>query len=118
MEELKPLLSNLISVDGITAAVVIGRDGFVIESVTNSSLDTEAIAGIISGGVRNTDEMGKDLGIGTLAQSMIEYDGGMILTRVINDNGAILTVVATDKALIGNVRYQLNKFADQIAKNL
>ncbi|MBN8706732.1 MAG: roadblock/LC7 domain-containing protein [Bacteroidetes bacterium] len=118
MESIKPFLSNLTSIDGILAAVVIGKDGFVIESMANTDLDTEAVGGIISGGIRTTAEMGKDLSVGALHQSMIEYDNGILLSKVINEGGTILAIVASDKALVGNVRYQLNKFGDQIAKIL
>ncbi|MCK6600489.1 MAG: roadblock/LC7 domain-containing protein [Bacteroidetes bacterium] len=118
MDSLKPLLKNLISVEGILAAVVIGKDGFVIESLTNTDLDTDAVGGIISGGIRNTEEMGKDLGVGTLHQSMIEYENGILLSKVVTESGTLLAIVASDKALVGNVRYQLNKFGEQIAKNL
>lgn len=118
MENLNSLLQNLVSVDGISAAVVIGKDGFVIDSISNSDIDTDVIGGIVSGGIKSTEEMGTELNIGTLHQSMIEYDKGVILTKLINTSGAILAVVASENAVIGNIRYQLNKFSDQVAKLL
>ena len=118
MENMKALLESLVTVDGISAAVVIGKDGFVIDSISKSDLDTEVIGGIVSGGIRSTEDMGTELNIGTLHQSMIEYDKGVILSKLISAGGAILAIVATEKAVIGNVRYQLNKFGDQIAKLL
>jgi len=118
MENMKALLENLVSVDGISAAVVIGKDGFVIDSISKSDLDTEVIGGIVSGGIRSTEDMGTELNIGNLHQSMIEYDKGVILSKLISTGGSILAIVATEKAVIGNVRYQLNKFGDQIAKLL
>lgn len=118
MESINQLLQSLILVDGIAAAVVIGNDGFVIDSMSTTTIDTDVIGGIVSGGIKSTDEMGSELNIGKLNQSMIEYDKGVILTKMINNQGAILAIVTKEGAVIGNVRYQLNKFSDQIAKLL
>lgn len=118
MESINKLLEGLISVDGVAAAVVIGNDGFVIDSLTSTAIDTDVIGGIVSGGIKSTEEMGSELNIGHLHQSMIEYDKGVILTKLINTQGAILAIVTKEGAVIGNVRYQLNKFSEQISKLL
>mgnify|MGYP001636572569 CR=1 FL=1 len=46
---LKPLLEEFLKVEGVSAAVVVGRDGFVIESAVSGKVDIEALG--IAGGI-------------------------------------------------------------------
>lgn len=118
MEEVKAILTNLLAIEGILAAVVIGKDGFVIESVSKENQDTDTIGGIISGAIKSSEEMGSDLSIGSLKQSMVEYEQGVLLGKLIDKSGTVLAILASQDAVIGNVRYQLNKFAENLVKVL
>jgi predicted regulator of Ras-like GTPase activity (Roadblock/LC7/MglB family) len=118
MAGLKELLTELVEVQGINSAVVVGRDGFVIEGVSRyGALDADAIGAVISTGVGSSEVVGQELSLGELTQGMFEYSDGLIVMALLGVD-AILAVVADLKANIGNVRFQLKKRAESIEQAL
>ncbi len=117
MATLKEQLSNLTAVDGISTAVVVGRDGFVIEGVSNGSLDVEAVGAVISTGIGSSEVMGRELQVGALGQGMIEYDNGVLVMSYLGRD-AVLAVVADLQANLGNVRYQIKKQIPDLERRL
>lgn len=118
MAELKRLLGELVRTDGVTTAVVVGRDGFVIDSASaGGAVDTEAIGAVISTGIGSAEVMGGELELGAMTQSMFEYDGGIIVMSLAGHD-AILAVVAQLEANLGNVRYQVKKRLPEISKSI
>ncbi len=106
---LKEQLADLAKVEGIIAAVVVSRDGFVIEGVNqNAAMDLDGVGAVISAGMGASEVMGAELGIGNIAQSMIEFERGIAVVSVLGDAGT-LAIVADLKANLGNVRYQIKK---------
>ncbi|MBP7865377.1 MAG: roadblock/LC7 domain-containing protein [Acidobacteria bacterium] len=113
---LPELLKELILVEGINTAVLVSRDGFVIEAVSRGGkVDTEAVGAVISTGVGSSEVVGNELGIGQLQQGMFEYKDGIIVISLLGAD-SILAVVATTGANLGNIRYQLKKRSVEIEK--
>jgi len=109
MANLKDLLRDLVRVEGIKAAVVVARDGFVIDGVVEGgTFDIEAVGAVVSTGIGSSEIMGRELKVGQMTQGLVEYEHGIItVSRVGKD--AILAVVADLQANLGNVRYQVKK---------
>ncbi len=106
--EIKGILNALVEVQGIEAAVCVGRDGFVIEAAAAASADVDAIGAMVATGLGSAESVGRELEVGKLSQAMMEYDGGVIVMTAIG-NEAILSVVAATSASLGNVRLQVRK---------
>jgi hypothetical protein len=118
MTNLKELLLDLSKVEGITAAVVVSRDGFVIEGVNqNDAMDLDGVGAVISAGMGASEVMGAELHVGNIAQSMIEFERGIAVVTVLGEAGT-LAVVADLKANLGNVRYQIKKRLPAIQASL
>jgi predicted regulator of Ras-like GTPase activity (Roadblock/LC7/MglB family) len=118
MTSLKEQLTDLAKVEGITAAVVVSRDGFVIEGVNQSAdMDLDGVGAVISAGMGASEVMGAELRIGNIAQSMIEFERGIAVVSVLGDAGT-LAIVADLKANLGNVRYQIKKRLPAILASL
>lgn len=118
MQKLKQHLSSLVAIEGINAAVVVSRDGFVVDGiVSNGALDTEAVGAVVSAGIGSAEVMGNELGAGDLTQTLFEYKGGVIAVSFLG-NAAILAIVADLKANLGNIRYQVKKHTPEIEKSL
>jgi predicted regulator of Ras-like GTPase activity (Roadblock/LC7/MglB family) len=116
MAALKDELTELLKVDGVHTAVVVSRDGFVIEGAsTAGALELDAAGAVVSAGIANWESIGKELHVGAMAQSMVEYEAGIAVATLIGKD-AILAVVAELKANLGNVRYQIKKRAAEIEK--
>jgi len=118
MAKLKDLLIDLAKVEGINAAVVVGRDGFVIEGVSdNSSMDIEAVGAVISTGIGSAEMMGRELAVGVMTQALVEYKNGILVTSLLGRD-AVLAAVADLSANLGNVRYQIKKRCPEIESSL
>ena len=113
---LTDLLKELIIVEGINTAVLVSRDGFVIEAVSRGGkVDTDAVGAVISTGVGSSEVVGQELGIGQLTQGLFEYKDGIIVISLLGTD-SILAVVAAPGANLGNIRYQLRKRSAEIER--
>jgi uncharacterized protein len=118
MGALRDVLNDLVKVEGVTTAVVVGRDGFVLDGVSRSAtLDTEAVGAVISTGIGSSEVVGRELGVGEMTQGLLEYKGGLIVMGLVGRDG-IVAIVADIGANLGNVRYQLKKRIPEIEKVL
>ncbi|HTP66698.1 MAG TPA: roadblock/LC7 domain-containing protein [Geobacteraceae bacterium] len=118
MAKTKGLLEDLVKVEGVTAAVIVARDGFVIDGVSNrGNLETETVGAVISAGTGSSEVMGRELQVGTMTQGMMEFSDGLIIMSLVGLD-AILAVVADIKANLGYVRFQIKKRIPEIAKAL
>ena len=74
MADVRSILNEFMTVQGIKASLVVGRDGFVIEAVIGAgSVDADAVAAVISSGIGSSEVIGRELEIGKLEQAMYEY---------------------------------------------
>lgn len=109
-------LSTLVKVDGVATAVVVGRDGFVINSA-GANNDAEAIGAVISTGFGSSESMGKELAVGRIGQLMAEFERGVLVSAPIGDE-AILAVVTAPGANLGHVRYQIRKLLPEFERGM
>jgi uncharacterized protein len=109
MSKLKSLLNDFLHVDGINAAVVVSRDGFVIEGETNGSgLDNEAVGAVVSMGIGSTSVIANELQVGDVTQTMLECARGIVVVTSLGTN-ALLALVSDASVNVGNLRFQLKK---------
>jgi uncharacterized protein len=118
MNTLKRLLKELTDIEGINAAVVVNRDGFMIDGMmTVGQIDMEYMAAIISAGVGSSEQMANRLELGAIALNMVECERGVVMVILINDD-AIMAVVADPNVTLGSVRYQIKKRISDIRNAL
>ena len=118
MPSLRETLSDLTKVEGINTAVVVGRDGFVIDGVSNGAgMDIEAVGAVISTGIGTAEIMGRELQVGAMSQGMVEYLNGIIVMGFLGKD-AVLACVADSNCNLGNVRYQIKKRSPEIQASL
>jgi uncharacterized protein len=109
MNTLQNLLDDLTKIDGLRAAVVVSRDGFVVEgSMRREGVDMDTMAALISAGAVSSEVMASQLGVGELELNMIECKQGTIVVVTLGED-AIMAVIADHHATIGTIRYQLKK---------
>jgi predicted regulator of Ras-like GTPase activity (Roadblock/LC7/MglB family) len=113
---LKKALTELGKTEGVRAVVLLSRDGFIIDSQVSERVDVEAIGAIISSSTGSSEVMGKNLGLGSFNQGMIEFGGGVVLLTLASD--LILAVVADTAANLGALRYNVKKLSPEIVKNV
>jgi predicted regulator of Ras-like GTPase activity (Roadblock/LC7/MglB family)/DNA-binding response OmpR family regulator len=115
MSSLKDLLSEFANIPGVNTACLVGRDGFLLDSIAMSGIDTEMIGAIASSGFGASESMGRQLGKGKLSLSMIEFANGPVMLSPVGEE-AFLVIVADKEANLGMIRLKIKKYASQIAE--
>ncbi len=114
MPTMRELLEGLVRIEGVQAAVVVARDGFVIEGISSAGqLDTETLGAAVSTELGSAEIVGREMAVGKMKQGMTEYEEGVIFVSLLGVD-AVLAVVAKHEANLGNVRYQVRKCSPQI----
>lgn len=113
MEGVKKLLSEFTNLPGVNTACLVGRDGFLLDSIAISGTDTEMIGAIASSGFGASESMGHQLEKGGLTMTMIEYNNGPVMLAPIGGE-AFLVVVADKEANLGMIRLKIKKHAKEI----
>ena len=114
MAELKDVLTEFTNIPGVNTACLVGRDGFLLDSIAISGIDTEMIGAIASNGFGASESMGSSLGKGSMSMSMIEYEEGPVMMSPIGSE-AFLVIVAEKEANLGMIRLKIKKHSKDIA---
>ena len=108
------ILNDFLNVPGISTAVVVGRDGFVIEVGGDArALGLDALCASLAQAINGIEQMGQELQIRTYQDMFIEYEGALIISRPVGD--AILALVAADASKLGIIRYQIKAPVAELA---
>lgn len=113
MVNTKEVLDSLTKVDGIIKAVLVGRDGFVIEAAGDSKTDAEAVGAMVTTAISAYEVMGKELDIGGATQIMAEFERSMVMAAAIGPD-AVLAVVTGANANLGSIRYQVKRYSREL----
>jgi predicted regulator of Ras-like GTPase activity (Roadblock/LC7/MglB family) len=109
MTDLRTVLAELARVDGVAAALVVGRDGFLIGGVSaEEDLDLEDVGAVTASAVGASEILSADLRRGQLVSVMLEYEGGVVVVAPAGPE-AMLVVVTTGSATLGRVRLEVRK---------
>ena len=108
---LRERLEDFLQVEGIITVVVVGRDGFVIDSASAGSFNIDDLGAVISTGMAALESMGADLGVGDMQQAMLEYDGSIVFMNVLGSEG-IFILLAWSNVNLGMIRLQIKRRID------
>lgn len=114
MATLKDLLNEFAKLQGVTTVCLVGRDGFLLDSIATIGIDTEMIGAIASSGFGASESMGRQLGKGTLSMTMIEFENGPVLFAPVGED-AFIVIIAEKDSNLGMVRLKLKKHCSEIA---
>ncbi len=114
MATIKELLTEFTKLQGVNAVCLVGRDGFLLESIAKTGFDAEMIGAIASSGFGTSESMGRQLGKGAMLMSMIEFDDGPVLFSPVGAD-AIFVIIADKDANLGMVRMKLKKHTGDLA---
>ena len=114
MPSIRDLVAALRQRDGVDAAVVLGRDGLLIDSETSEGIDAESVAALVPSIVAAAEEFGAHQDRGPLATAILEYSRGIAIATVLS-NDAILLVLAQSRADLGRLLFELRRNREQMA---
>ncbi len=115
--DLKAVLGRLGAVPGVSLAVLVDREGFLLESAGDMALEAE-VAGALAACLAEASEgIGKELKQGGFVGMIVEYDAGLVLVNAAGPS-AMLATVLSDAALLGKVRYYVKKTLPELHEAL
>lgn len=114
MANIRDLVAALRQREGVEAAVVLGRDGLVIDSQAVEGLVAEDIAARIPSIIGPADEMGTAAGRGEVVTVILEHQNGLAIVSALNAE-AVLLVLVQASANIGQLLYEVRRNREQIA---
>lgn len=107
------VLNDLLMIPGIDAVVVVGRDGFVIESAGNSSrVNIDELGASLAHAINAIEEMGSELKVSLFQDMFIEYGKAVIMCKPVGD--AIAAVIAPDASKLGIIRHKTKKYFEEL----
>lgn len=114
MPTLRDLVGAIRQRDGVEAAIVLGRDGLLIDSQTVLGLDAEQVAAHVPSIVSAADELGTAAGRGTLTTAVVEYPQGIAVVSSLSAD-AMLLVLVQPSANVGQLLFELRRHRANIA---
>ena len=112
--DLRAVLNDFRTVKGVTAVALVGRDGFVIEHITNTEMDVEALGAMVATAIGTSESLGGEFDLGLMDQYLAEFTSGKVLMAAVHAD--ILAVVTDNSAVVGAVRYAMRKNIPYILK--
>lgn len=113
MTEIQKILAEFTSIEGVHTACLVGRDGFLLDSLARSGIDAEMIGAIASSGFGSAESMGNQLGQGDLRMTMFEFANGPVMFAPVGED-AFLVIVADQETNLGWIRISIKKNANKI----
>jgi predicted regulator of Ras-like GTPase activity (Roadblock/LC7/MglB family) len=114
---LRGILDGLLQVEGVIGALVVSRDGFVIESVIHDPIDTDSVGAIVASSLAASEAMGGALNLGSLGSILVEYDVGPVAVTPVGTDAA-LAVIGNQGANLGRLRIEMRKIRTAVANQL
>jgi predicted regulator of Ras-like GTPase activity (Roadblock/LC7/MglB family) len=114
MASIRDLVAALRQRDGVEAAIVLGRDGLLIDSQVIPGLNAEDLAARIPPIITASDELGAGVARGELVTAILEHQQGIVIMSVLSAE-AILVVLVQPSANIGQLLYELRRNREHIA---
>ena len=114
MASIRDLVAALRQREGVEAAIVLGRDGLLIDSQAIPGLDVEDLAARIPAILVPADDLGKAAGRGEVVTVILEHHQGIAIVSVLSSE-AVLLVLVQPSANIGQLLYELRRNREHIA---
>lgn len=113
MTDIQTILAEFTNIEGVHTACLVGRDGFLLDSLARAGLDAEMIGAIASSGFGSAESMGNQLGQGDLKMTMFEFENGPVMFAPVGED-AFLVIVADQETNLGWIRISIKKNAVKI----
>ena len=117
LPELKATLAQLAAVPGVRQAVIVDREGFLIETAGEVGVGAEVTGALAACLAESSEAIGREMGQGALSSMILDYEDGMVLLNRAG-TAAILAVVLRDETALGKVRYHVKKALPELFRSV
>ena len=118
MVDLKQTLSRFLSIPGVRLAVLVGRDGLLIEGLTRDGKeDMEAVGAIMTTGMGAAEALCQEISRGSVVGALMEYEHGLVSVDPLGDF-ALMVTISDNASSIGRVRHLVKASRNEILEAL
>ena len=114
MPTLRDLVSALRRRSGVDAAVVLGRDGLLIDGAADATFDIEGLAAHVPTLVRAAEALADPAGRGAFQLAVVEFNGGLAVVSLLSHD-AVLLVLVRREANLAQLLFDLRRHRPQLA---
>ena len=114
MIDLKQTLSRFLAVPGVRQAILVGRDGLLIEGLTRDGKDDmEAVGAIMSTALNTAEALGQEIARGSLVGVLVEFENGLVSVDPLGDFALVVTL-SDNASNIARIRYLVKASRNEI----
>ena len=118
MVDLKQTLSRFLAIPGVRQAILVGRDGLLIEGLTRDGKDDmEAIGAIMSTGLSTADALGQEISRGSVVGVLMEFENGLVSVDPLGDFALVVTL-SDNASNIARIRHVVKASRNDILEAL
>lgn len=118
MVDLKQTLSRFLSIPGVRLAVLVGRDGLMIEGLARDGKeDMEAVGAMMTSSLNTAEALGQDIERGNVVGVLHEYEHGLVSVDPLGEF-ALMVTMFDNAASIGRVRHMVKTSRTEILEAL
>jgi uncharacterized protein len=118
MPNLKDALSRLLSIPGVRATILVGRDGLPIEAAgRGDERFHETVGAIGASALGTTEALGHALGASRTVAVLMEYEDGLVSVDPLSEFALVVTL-AESAASLGLIRHTLHNSRHEILRLL
>ncbi len=114
MATIRDLVGALRRREGVEAAIVLGRDGLLIDGATEGQLDPEGLAAHVPPMVLSAIDMGVAAGRGDFGMMVLEFNHGTAIVTAVSAD-ALMLVLLAPSANLASLLYDLRRHRAHIA---
>ncbi len=104
MTDLKQTLNRFLSIPGVRQAILVGRDGLMIEGLTRDGKeDMEAVGAMMTTGLSTAEALGQEIARGGVVGVLMEYEHGLVSVDPLGDFALVVTL-SENASTIARVR--------------
>ena len=114
MPTIRDLVAAIREREGVEAAVILGRDGLLIDSQAASAVDAENVAAHVPPVMLAAEELGVSGHLGSLRTTVMEHEHGYAIVASVSPD-AVLLVLVNPTANLAQLLYELRRNRANIA---
>ncbi|HZR42509.1 MAG TPA: roadblock/LC7 domain-containing protein [Ktedonobacteraceae bacterium] len=118
MVDLKQLLGRFLSLPGVRQAIIVGRDGLLIEGMTREGKeDMEAVGALMTSSLSTAEALGQEISRGNLIGVLVEYEQGLVTVDPLGDFALVVTLL-DNASSVGRVRHLVKTCRSEVLEAL
>ena len=118
MTDLKQMLSRFLSIPGVRQAILVGRDGLMIEGLTRDGKDDmEAVGAMMTTGLSTAEALGQEIARGSVVGVLMEYEHGLVSVDPLGDF-ALMVTLSDNASTLARVRHLVKASRGEILEAL